>query len=55
MTPKQADRLRRQITAIRRTLAAEKRKFGSYDDTRGLRYLPLRSCVQLADFAGGLT
>ncbi|MGI4742773.1 MAG: hypothetical protein ACRYG7_47045 [Janthinobacterium lividum] len=55
MTPKQADRLRREITAIRRTLAAEKRKFGGYDDSRGLRYLPTRYYVQLADFAGGLT
>lgn len=55
MTLKQADRLRREITAIRRTLAAEKRKFGGYDDSRGLRYLPTRYYVQLADFAGGLT
>lgn len=55
MTPKQADRLRREITAIRRTLTAEKRKFGGYDDSRGLRYLPTRYYVQLADFAGGLT
>ena len=54
MTPKQADRLRREITAIRRTLAVEKRKFGGYDDSRGLRYLPTRYYVQLADFAGGL-
>jgi hypothetical protein len=55
MTPKQADRLRQQIAAIRRTLAAEKKKFGGYDDSRGLRYLPTRYYVQLADFAGGLT
>ncbi len=41
--------------AIRRTLAAEKRKFGGYDDSWGLRYLPTRYYVQLADFAGGLT
>jgi hypothetical protein len=27
MTPKQADRLRKKITDIRRVLAAEKRKF----------------------------
>jgi len=55
MTPKQAARLRQQIAAIRRTLAAEKKKFGAYDDSRGLRYLPTRYYVQLADFAGGLT
>jgi hypothetical protein len=55
MTPKQVARLRQQIAAIRRTLAAEKKKFGGYDDSRGLRYLPTRYYVQLADFAGGLT
>lgn len=55
MTPKQADRLRQQITAIRRALAAEKRRFGGYDDSRGLRYFPTRYYVQLGDFAGGRT
>jgi hypothetical protein len=54
MTPKQAARLHQQIAAIRRTLAAEKKKFGGYDDSRGLRYLPTRYYAQLADFAGGL-
>lgn len=55
MTPKQADRLRQKIADIRRALAAEKRKFGCYDDSRGLRYFPTRYYVQLGDFAGGLT
>ncbi|RZJ94686.1 MAG: hypothetical protein EOO60_02500, partial [Hymenobacter sp.] len=55
MTPKQTIRLRQQIAAIRRTLAAEKKKFGAYDDSRGRRYLPTRYYVQLADFDGGLT
>ena len=55
MTPKQADRLRQKIDNIRRTLAAEKRKFGGYDDSRGLRYFPTRYYVQLGDFHGGLT
>lgn len=35
-------------------LAAEKRKFGGYDDSRGLRYLPNRYYLQLGDYAGGL-
>ena len=35
-------------------LAAEKRKFGCYDDSRGLRYLPTGYFVQLADYAGGV-
>ncbi|QKG55086.1 hypothetical protein [Hymenobacter sp. BRD67] len=55
MTPKQAERLRQKITDIRRVLAAEKRKFGCYDDSRGLRYFPTRYYVQLGDFKSGLT
>lgn len=55
MKPKQADRLRKKITDIRRVLAAEKRKFGWYDDSRGLRYLPTKYYIQLGDVAGGLT
>ena len=55
MTPKQADRLRKKITDIRRVLATEKRKFGGYDDSRGLRYFPTKYYLQLNDFAGGLT
>lgn len=55
MTPKQADRLRKKITDIKRVLAAEKKKFGAYDDSRGLRYFPTRYYIQLCDFKGGLT
>ena len=55
MTPKQADRLRQQIAAIRRGLATEKRKFGGYDDSRRLRYFPTRYYIQLGDFPGGRT
>ena len=55
MTPKQADRLRQQIADIRRGLATEKRKFGGYDDSRGLRYVPTRYYIQLGDFSGGRT
>jgi hypothetical protein len=55
VTPKQADRLRKKIADIRRVLAAEKKKFGTYDDSRGLRYFPTRYYVQLGDFKGGLT
>ncbi|WP_207514571.1 hypothetical protein [Longitalea luteola] len=55
MTPKQEERLRKKISNIRRTLAAEKRKFGGYDDSRGLRYVPVRYFMQLHDYQGGLT
>jgi hypothetical protein len=55
MTSKQAERLQAKIAQIKRTLATEKRKFGGYDDSRGLRYLPLRFYLKLADYKGGLT
>lgn len=54
MTPKQTERLQLKIANIKKALADEKRKFGGYDDSRGLRYLPTRYFVQLADYAGGL-
>ncbi len=39
---------------MKRILVAEKRKFGAYDDSRGLRYLPTGYFVQLVDYKGGL-
>lgn len=54
MTPKQSQRLIKKIADIKRALAAEKRRFGGYDDSRGLRYLPTRYYIQLADYKGGL-
>lgn len=54
MTPKQTQRLIKKIADIKRVLAAEKRQFGGYDDSRGLRYLPTRYYLQLADYKGGL-
>lgn len=54
MTPKQTEKLKKKIEEIKRTLAAEKRKFGCYDDSRGLRYLPAGYFVRLGDYAGGL-
>ena len=55
MTQKQIERVKKKIADIKRTLAAEKRKFGCYDDSRGLRYLPTKYFIQLADYSGGLT
>ncbi len=54
MTPKQAERLQKKIADIKRVLAAEKRKFGGYDDSRGLRYQPTEYYIKLADYAGVL-
>ncbi len=55
MTPKQTERLRIKISNIKRTLAAEKRKLGGYDDSRGLRYLPTKYFIQLQDYNGAMT
>jgi hypothetical protein len=55
MTPIQIEKLKKKIADIKRILAAEKRKFGAYDDSRGLRYLPTSYFVQLGDYKGGLT
>ena len=54
MTPKQTEKLKGKIAEIKRILAAEKRKFGCYDDSRGLRYLPAGHYIRLGDYAGGL-
>ena len=54
LTPKQAERLREQIAGVKRGLAAEKRRFGDYDDSQGWRYLPPKLYLQLGDHAGGL-
>jgi hypothetical protein len=55
LTQKQIDKLRKIIADIKRTLATEKRKFGCYDDGRGLRYLPPFLFIQLSDYVGGVT
>jgi len=54
MTPRQIENTRKKIADVKRMLAAEKRKFGGYDDSGGARYLPLRWYVQLEDYRGGL-
>jgi len=55
MTPKQTEKLKKKIADIKRILAAEKKKFGCYDDSRGLRYLPTSYFIQLGDYKGGVT
>lgn len=54
MTLKPCQRLPKKIADSKRTLAAQKRQFGGYDDSRGLRYLPTRYSLQLGDYNGGL-
>ena len=55
VTPKQIERLQKKIADIKRTLSAEKRKFGGIHDGHGLRYLPTKYFIQLGDFSSGLT
>jgi hypothetical protein len=54
VTEKQNERLLKKIADVKRALAAERRKFGCYDDSRGIRYLPTKYYIQLKDFSGGL-
>lgn len=53
MTPKQIETRKKKIAEIKRILAAEKRKYGGYDDSRGRRYLPLRYFIEIQDYVGG--
>lgn len=54
MTGKQIERVRVKIKKICATLAAEKRKFGCYDDSRGIRFLPPELFIKIRDYPGGL-
>ena len=54
MTEKQQERLRKKIKNIKSELAADKKRWGGfYDDSRGLRYLPLEYFIKLHDYSGG--
>lgn len=39
MTEKQIAKVKSKIRSLRARLSAEKRKFGGYDDSRGIRYV----------------
>jgi hypothetical protein len=54
MTEKQQERIRLKIKKIKSALAADKKHWGGfYDDSRGLRYLPLEYYIKLKDYSGG--
>jgi hypothetical protein len=55
MTEKQIEKAKNQIATIRKILADEKRKYGDYDDSRGLRYAPPQYLIKLNDFKGAMT
>jgi len=54
MTPLQIQRTQAKIVAIRKALADEKRRYGGYDDSRGMRYAPPELYVKIQDFKGAL-
>ena len=51
---RQAETLQKNIADIKRILAAGKRKYGGYNDSQGLRYLPVKYDIQPGDYAGRL-
>ncbi len=55
MTPREIEKLKKQITDVKKALAAEKRKYGDYHDSRGMRYYPPKVYLKLQDYKGGLT
>lgn len=54
MTDKQKERIKDKIKQVKSTLTAEKRKYGAFDDSRGLRYLPTEWSIRIGDYDGGL-
>lgn len=54
MTPLQIQRTQAKIAAIRKALADEKRRYGGYDDSRGMRYAPPELYIKLQDFKGSM-
>jgi len=54
MTPIQEQKIRDKIEKVRKTLLSEKRKYGWFDDSKGLRYLPTELFVKIGDYSGGL-
>ncbi len=55
MTPKQVERIQAKIKKIKAELAADKKRWGGfYDDSRGIRYMPLELYIKIEDYSGGL-
>lgn len=54
ITPKQEDRIRTKIKRIRKALFDERRKFGGYMDSRGLRYAPPELFLKINDYRGAM-
>ena len=54
MTERQIESIRKKIKKNRAVLAAEKRKFGCYDDSHGRRYLIALLYTMIKDYKGAL-
>ena len=55
MTIKQQERIKNKIKKVKSFLADDKKRTGgSYDDSRGLRYIPPQLYIELHDFTVGL-
>ena len=52
-TPKHS-KIERDLENIKKSLAAEKRKWGAWDDSRGLRYLPPELYIKSEGWTAGL-
>lgn len=52
MTPTQITRIQTKIINLRKILAAERARFGGYDDSAGRRYTILNLYVSIADYKG---
>ena len=52
MTPAQITRIQTKIIKLRKVLAAERGRYGGYDDNAGWRYTILNLYVSIADYKG---
>ncbi len=52
MTPAQITRIQTKIIKLHKVLAAERARFGGYDDSAGRRYTILNLYVSVADYKG---
>ncbi|NJK97153.1 MAG: hypothetical protein HC905_21570 [Bacteroidales bacterium] len=55
MTEKQIIKIQQSIKRHRAALAAEKRKFGDYDDSAGRRYVIADLYMKISDYKGAIT
>ena len=55
MTEKQIQRIQKRIKAYRAILTAEKRRFGGYMDSGGIRYRIPELYMTIQDYKGALT